>query len=273
VITLAEIAVYPVKSCRGIALESASLTASGLEWDRHWMFVDGAGTFVSQRTRPQLARVATRFTRTGVELRAPGLEPLTLPFAATGERVAVRIWKDACDVLDQGDAAAGWASEATGERVRVVRAAQVTQRHANAEFAGPTPAPMAFADGYPVLVCNRASLAELNTRMPEPIPMGRFRPNLVLDGLEPFAEDDVDSIAVGDAVLRLVKPCTRCVVTSTDQLSGERAANPLPVLRKFRFDRELLGVKFGENAVVERGVGAVLRRGAEVKPSGPSWTV
>ncbi|MGH8309529.1 MAG: MOSC domain-containing protein, partial [Steroidobacteraceae bacterium] len=118
---------------------------------------------------------------------------------------------------------------------------------------------------YPLLVCNRASLTELNARMPEPIPMNRFRPNFVLDGLEPFAEDTIDSIAIGEVVLRLVKPCTRCVTTATDQRTGERSTNPLPVLRKFRFDRKLLGVTFGENAVVERGAGASIRLGAECR--------
>jgi uncharacterized protein len=120
---------------------------------------------------------------------------------------------------------------------------------------------MGFADGYPVLVVNRESLTELNRRMPEPIPIGRFRPNLVIDGLEPFAEDHIDTIVIGAVTLRFVKPCTRCVVTSTDQLTGERSTNPLPVLRTFRWNRELKGVTFGENAVVESGAGKSIARG------------
>lgn len=261
--TLSEISVYPVKSCRGIPLESAVLTASGLEWDRCWMIVDPAGSFLTQRTHPQLARIETRLTSEALELRAPEVGALTLALSEQGERVPVRIWQDHCEALDQGDEAADWASAAVGARVRIVRAARITLRHANPEFAGPTPAPVAFPDAYPLLLCNRASLAELNARMPEPIPMNRFRPNLVLDGLEPFVEDGIDSIAIGEVLVRLVKPCTRCVTTATDQLRGERSTNPLPVLRKFRFDRKLLGVTFGENAVVERGVGATIRLGAE----------
>jgi uncharacterized protein YcbX len=134
---------------------------------------------------------------------------------------------------------------------------------ANPQFAGPLPAPVAFSDGFPVLVCNRASLDELNTRMPEPIPMERFRPNVVLQGLPPFAEDHIASLQIGPVTLSLVKPCTRCVITSTDQRTGERSTNPLPVLRKFRFDRSLLGVTFGENAIVTAGIGGSIERGAE----------
>src|SRR5262249_20696604 len=122
--------------------------------------------------------------------------------------------------------------------------------------------PVGFADGFPILVCNRASLDELNTRMPEPIPMERFRPNIVLRGLSPFAEDRISSLQIGEITFRLVKPCTRCVVTSTDQRTGERSTNPLPVLRTFPFDRELLGVTFGENAIPTGGVGHVIERGA-----------
>jgi uncharacterized protein len=264
-ITLSDITVYPVKACRGIGLEQAALTTSGVQWDRTWMFVDGAGTFVSQRTHPRLARIETRFTDTGVELRAPELPPFVLRFVEAGTPVPVRIWKDACEALDQGDAAASWASEAAGATVRIVRAGRVTERHANAQWAGEAFAPIAFPDGYPVLVCNRASLAELNARMPTPIPMTRFRPNLVIDGLEAFAEDAIDMLVIGDVILRLVKPCTRCVVTSTDQVTGARdtETNPLPVLRQFRFDRELLGVTFGENAVVQQS--GVVRRGVSVQ--------
>ncbi|HTT02086.1 MAG TPA: MOSC domain-containing protein, partial [Steroidobacteraceae bacterium] len=119
-----------------------------------------------------------------------------------------------------------------------------------------------YVDGFPILVCNRASLAELNTRLPTAIPMTRFRPNLVLEGLPAFAEDWIDTLDLGEVKLRLVKPCTRCVITSTDQQTGERLTNPLPVLRQYRFSRELMGVMFGENAVIAAGVGARIAEGA-----------
>jgi uncharacterized protein len=261
--TLSEINVYPVKACRGIALESSVVRASGLEWDRRWMFVDAKRTFLTQRTHPQLARITTRIAGETLDLAAPGLPALALPLAEEGTPIDTRVWQDGLTALDQGDEAAEWASEAIGEPARIVRAAKLTQRHANRAYTGATHAPMGFADGYPVLVVNRESLTELNRRMPEPIPIGRFRPNLVIDGLEPFAEDHIDTIVIGAVTLRLVKPCTRCVVTSTDQQTGERSTNPLPVLRTFRWSRDLKGVMFGENAVVESGAGNSVTRGAQ----------
>jgi uncharacterized protein len=261
--TLSEINVYPVKSCRAIALEAAMVTASGIAWDRRWMFVDPTGKFLSQRTHPQLARIETQLTDETLELSAPGAGAFVLPLVERGDERPVRVWDDSCVALDQGDEAARWASAAVGGNVRLARAARITVRQAKREYAGSTPAPIAFADAYPLLVCNRASLDELNRRMPAPIPMDRFRPNFVIDGLEPFAEDRIDSIAIGTLSLRLVKPCTRCVTTATDQRTGERAGNPLPVLRTFRFDKELLGVTFGENAVIEHGAGTVVRLGAD----------
>jgi uncharacterized protein YcbX len=260
--TVAEIHVYPVKACRGIPLDSAVVTASGIDWDRRWMFVDADGTFISQRTHPQLARIETALTSDALVLRAPGLEPLTVPLAEGGEPLAVRVWKDNCEALDQGEEAARWAVGAVGANVRLVRAATDTGRRASREYAGEIIAPVTFADAFPLLVCNSASLAELNARMPEPVPMNRFRPNLVVDGLDAFAEDRIDTVDIGALRLRLVKPCARCVTTATDQTSGERSTNPLPVLRQFRFDRELLGVTFGENAVIEWGAGTRIGRGA-----------
>jgi MOSC domain-containing protein len=253
--------VYPVKSTRGIARERVRLMSRGLEWDRHWMLVDAKGTFLSQRTHPQLARIVPQLTASALELRAPGMPVLTVPLAADGERIAVRVWKDACTGSDQGAHAHAWASEVAGQAVRLVRIAPEMGRVANPEYAGPSPAPMAFADGYPVLVCNESSLEDLNTRLPQRIGMERFRPNVVLRGLPAWAEDGIEALTIGAVTLRLVKPCTRCAIPSVDQLTGERSMDPLPVLRQFRFDRKLLGVTFGENAVIAAGTGIELELG------------
>lgn len=188
-----------------------------------------------------------------------------LPLAPRGPQRAVRIWKDACEGLDQGDEAAAWVSAVLGEPVRVVRAPATPGRRANPQYAGSVPSPLAFPDGYPVLICNRASLDDLNRRLPQALPMERFRPNLVLEGLPAFAEDRIASIDVGEVRLTLVKPCTRCIIPSTDQRTGIRGFDPLPVLKTFRFDRELLGVTFGENAVISHGVGELLERGSECR--------
>jgi uncharacterized protein YcbX len=258
-----ELFVYPLKSARAIARARVRLAATGFEWDRQWMAVDALGTFVSQRTHPHLATIEPLLTEDLLMLTARGLQPLQLPLEAVGEPVSVKVWNDRCAGLDQGDEAAEWISTAVGDVLRLVRQAPLLDRRANAEFAGPEPPAVSFADGYPFLVCNGSSLADLNTRMPVPIPMNRFRPNIVLSGLAAFAEDAIEILQIGAITLRLVKPCTRCIITSTDQKSGARSTNPLPVLRKFRFDRTLLGVAFGENAIAQEGMGLWIERGAE----------
>ena len=253
--------VYPVKSTRAIPKTHVRLSSTGLEWDRHWMAASPNGVFMSQRTQPRLARVATEIGPDALTLRAPDQQPLTVPLQPVGSTQSAEVWKDSITALDQGDAAARWLTQALGMDARLLRISPVLDRHAKAEYAGPTTAPVSFTDGFPILVVNLASLAHLNSQMPEPVPLERFRPNIVLEGLEPFAEDHIDALEFGAITLRLVKPCTRCVITSTDQRTGEPSTNPLPVLRQFRFNRELMGVTFGENAVIAAGVGETLAIG------------
>ena len=247
---------------RGIAKPHVRVAATGFEWDRQWMLIDAQGTFLSQRTHPQLARLVPEVTPTALVLNAPGLPPFLLPLNDSGERLPVRVHKDLCVGVDQGHEASAWASRAVGDRVRLVRIPPQTERRANPAFAGTVPAPMGFADGFPVLVCNEASLEDLNERMPEVIPMERFRPNMILQGLPAWAEDRIDMLHVGELSLRLVKPCTRCTIPSIDQRTGLPSTDPAPVLRTFRFSRELLGITFGENAVITSGTGCQIERGA-----------
>jgi uncharacterized protein YcbX len=253
--------IYPVKSTRAIPKTHVRIAATGLEWDRHWMAASPNGTFMSQRTQPRLACIETEIGANVLTLRAPEQPPFTIPLQPNGDTRPAEVWKNAITALDQGDAAASWLTQAVGMDARLLRVSPILDRQANPQYAAPTTAPVAFQDGFPMLVVNLASLAELNARMPEPVPLERFRPNIVLDGLEPFAEDHIDCLEFGKVTLRFVKPCTRCVITSTDQRTGEPSTNPLPVLRKFRFDRELMGVTFGENAVIVAGVGETLSIG------------
>jgi uncharacterized protein YcbX len=261
-VSVSELFVYPVKSARGIAPSRVRVGARGLEWDRQWMLIDARGTFLSQRTHPQLARIVPEITAHALMLHAPDVPALCVPLDRRGEEVPVQVWKDACIGVDQGVPAHEWASRVIGEAVRLVRVAPDMERAANPRFAGATPAPLGFADGYPLLICNQASLEDLNARLPRHIPIGRFRPNIVLRGLSAWAEDSIDTLAIGEVTLHLVKPCTRCSIPSRDPCTGEPATDPLPALRKFRFDRELLGVTFGENAVIVRGTGCEIERGA-----------
>ena len=267
IVTVAGLFIYPLKSARGIGCSRVQVSRTGFEWDRQWMLINANGVFLSQRTHPQLARVVPRLDGGGLVLEAPELPPLRLPRICAGERLAVRVHQDACAGVDEGDAAAEWASRVAGEPVRLVRVPPHNERHANPAFAGPVPAPMSFADGYPVLVCNQASLDELNKRLPTDISMDRFRPNLVLEGLEAWAEDRIDTLACGEVTLRLVKPCTRCTIPSIDQRTGQLSTNPAPALRQFRFNKALRGIAFGENAVVVTGITHEIERGAACRVS------
>ncbi len=263
VVTVQELNIYPLKSGRGISRERVELVPTGFRWDRHWMLVNAQGRFLSQRSHPVLARITTAISATAFTMQIDDAAPLVLPLEPRGEMTAVQVWNDPCDGFDQGAAATAWMSQAIGEPVRVVRMPTHPRRMASARYAGPEPVPVSFADGFPILVCNRASLEALNRRMPAPIGMERFRPNLVLEGLPAFAEDEIAALHIGRVILNLVKPCTRCVITSLDQRTGAPSTNPLPVLKEFRMDRELHGVTFGQNAVPAAGVGQFIELGAE----------
>lgn len=263
--TIANLFFYPVKSTRAIARDRLRITATGFEWDRHWMAASPAGVFMSQRTQPRLARVQGEIGAETLTLHAPDQQPLSVPLEPQGNTKAAQVWKDSITALDQGDEAAAWLSQAVGMEARLLRIAPVLDRHASREYAGPTPGPVSFVDGFPFLVVNLASLEHLNSKMPEPVPLERFRPNITLAGLEPFAEDRIGALEFDNVTLRLVKPCARCVITATDQQTGNPATNPLPVLRQFRFDKKLMGVTFGENAVIAAGLGETLTVGAQCR--------
>ncbi len=258
-----DLCIYPLKSAQGIARERVQLDATGFAWDRYWMVIRPDGHFLTQRTHPALARIGVTLTPQGLRLESESAPPLWLALGAAGDAREVKVWKDRCAGLDQGEAAAEWLSAVLGEPVRMVRVPEQPCRRADSTYAATHPAPISFVDGFPILVCSQASLDLLNERLPTALPMNRFRPNLVLAGLEPFAEDRIESLRIGAVRLRLVKPCTRCVIPSKDQRTGVSGVDPLPVLRTFRYDRTLRGVTFGTNAIIEVGAGESIERGAQ----------
>ncbi|MBS0394884.1 MAG: MOSC N-terminal beta barrel domain-containing protein [Proteobacteria bacterium] len=263
--TLAALAIYPVKGCRRVELERAALGPTGLAGDRGWMVTRPDGRFLSQRTHPALARIAPALTAAGLALRCAGLPELLVPADADAGPREVTVWNDRMHATDAGEPAAQWLARVLGEPARLVRRGPATERFATRDWVGPVDVPVSFADAFPLLVCSLSSLEELNARLPAPVPMNRFRPNLVIAGLAPFAEDGIRELEVGALRLRLVKPCTRCTVPAVDQDSGAPSTDPAPALKAFRFDPALRGVTFGVNAVAEAASGAVLEVGAPVR--------
>lgn len=262
-VRLVSLHVYPVKSCHRLDLTTATVGARGLVGDREWMVVAPDGRFLTQRTHPLLASVRPERRDGLLRLHCRDLAPLELP--ADGDdawpRRRVRIWSDEVEAASAGAQAREWLHAALGVEAELVRSGDYTLRQPAGPWTAGRDVPVAFPDGYPLLVCNAASLEDLNARLPAPLPMTRFRPNLVVEGLSAHEEDAVEALRFGDCELRLVKPCTRCSTTAVDQERGVPAASPLEALKAYRWDRALRGVTFGQNAVIEAGRGLRLEAG------------
>lgn len=260
-ITLSGIHVYPIKSCGGISLESCEVDAFGLRDDRRWMVATPRGELISQRECPSLARV--RVTVTGAHLRvaAPDMPDLVLARSPLGGRpVTVKVWEDRVSALLPDHRADDWFSRVAGQECALAYIPDHVERSLDPLYA-PDGGRTGFADGFPLLLLGEASLADLNRRLVTPLPMNRFRPNLVVAGSGPFAEDEWRRFRIGGIPMQGVKPCARCVVTTTDQARGRRDGDePLRTLASFR--RRDRGVVFGQN-VVHYGTG-VLRVGDAV---------
>jgi uncharacterized protein YcbX len=256
---LAGLWIYPVKSLRGCAVASAAVDELGLEGDRRFLVVDDTGRFLTQRTLPQMALIATALDDRHLTLTAAGQAPLTVQRA--GDPAAplrtVSIWSsEGLLAEDCGDAAAAWLAALLGVKARLVRL--------GARFSRPMLKPgkalpgdrVAFADAYPFLAVGEASLSALNDRLvargEEPVPMDRFRPNLIIAGGSPHAEDTGRRFRMGDIVFRRGGDCVRCVVTTTDQATGERGPEPLRTLGEYRRDAADAGrITFGQNLIHE----------------------
>jgi uncharacterized protein YcbX len=227
---LSAIRIYPIKSTAPQAVESATVEPRGLAQDRRWMLVDEDNRFLTGRRFPVLTQVQAGVLADGLALSAPGQTDLEVPTPTEDQRT-VSVWRDSVAAYDAGNLAAAW--------FRPVDPGYV-----------PAGGPVSFADGFPLLLIGEASLADLNSRLTEPVSMWRFRPNLVFTGAQAFAEDDWRRIAIGEVHFDVVKPCARCVFTTVDPASGEKHPDgePLRTLTSFRRHPEL-GVLFGQNLV------------------------
>lgn len=248
--------VYPIKSAAGLAPGQWTVDAFGLQYDRRWMVVDRHGGMLSQRTHPRLALVTPSIGDGMLRVETAGMPPLELPLApAAAVTTMVTVWGDRCAASWAGERAARWFTDILDADCTLVHMPETTTRLANPQYA-PEGQRVSFADAYPFLLISEESLGELNRRMPAPLPMNRFRPNLVMAGGRAFEEDRIGTFMVGAITFRAVKPCDRCVITTTDQSTGVRGSEPLRTLTTFR--RHDGHVFFGQNVVHEgRGLLAV----------------
>ena len=261
--------IYPVKSCAGVEVSNWAITRYGFRHDREFLVVDEKWNFLTQRTHPKLALVQT-FPESGLlRLNAPNLPEMSFAWFGSDadhrieSRRSVTVWRDQVGADDCGEEIAEWFSTHLGCKARLVR---IGKRYRRTVRTAKIPAihqealgikEVGFADGYPFLVISEASLADLNHRLPQPIPMNRFRPNIVVGGaLDPYAEDRWQSIDIGALRFRAGAPCIRCIVTTTDQITLERGAEPLKTLATYRRSRDG-GVHFGMNFFCESSTGTI----------------
>jgi uncharacterized protein YcbX len=245
---LSGLMLYPVKSCGGLVVAEWEVDRFGLRHDRRWMVATPDGRLVSQRECPALALVRPEFREPHLRLTAPDLPPLIVPLHPQGGRpVMVRVWANTLRAIAPDHRADDWFSRVVGEECFLAYFPEDGERVLDPTWA-PEGGTTGFADGFPFLLIGEASLGDLNDRLETPLPMNRFRPNLVVAGSSPFAEDGWGRIRVGEIPMRVVKPCARCVVTTTDQATGRRAGEePLRTLATFR--RVDGKVMFGQNVV------------------------
>lgn len=264
--------VYPIKSCAGVELGQAVLTETGLDLDRAWMVVDEAGEFVTQRQVPRMALVKPRLKVHEVILRAPGMLALHLQIDAVEVPTRVRIWDDEVSAYDMGPVAAQWFSDFLGRKLRLVRFDPDQRRLSSQRWTGDLQAPNQFADGFPLLLASQASLDLLNDKLAAqghaPVGMERFRPNIVLSGIEAHDEDRVAMFEVAaqqPVRLQPVKPCGRCPIPDIDPATADIDPAIGATLRTYRSNELLKGaVSFGMNLVIVQGVGQTLQVGQGV---------
>jgi uncharacterized protein YcbX len=267
---IASLHVYPIKSCGGVALAESMLIETGLEFDRAWMVVDAQGCFVSQRELPRMALVQPTLKFSELVLRAPGMLALHVALDRVEQPVRATVWNDEVAAFDMGDLCAQWFSDFLGRPLRLVRFDPEQKRLSEKRWTGAIDAENAFADAFPLLVTSTAALDELNRRLQasgQPaVTMARFRPNLVLDGLDAHGEDALDEIAFetpeGPVRLKLVKPCVRCSIPDVDPVTAETGHAVGDTLAGYRADARMDGgITFGMNAIVVEGIERVLRTG------------
>jgi uncharacterized protein len=242
--------VYPIKSAGGIPLTASEVDGRGLRHDRRWMLVDETGCFMSQRRFPRMALIRVRIELDGLVVDAPSMPSLEVPLQPPGGRLMLtRVWDDLVESLTVGHDADRWFSGFLDVNCRLVYLPDESVRPVDPTYGGPRDQ-VGLADGFPFLLISEASLADLNARLEEPVPMDRFRPNLVVRRCEPFAEDNWKLVRIGSIIFRVVEPCERCAITTVNQRTAATSKEPLRTLARFR--RSGKKVLFGQNLIHDK---------------------
>ncbi len=245
-IRLSEITIYPVKSMRGISRRENRAETRGFRYDRRWMLVDPNGRFLTQRTLPAMARFETSLFNDMVLVRHAG-ESLEIPWnMPLQDRMTIRIWNDQLEVGRAIDLYNEWFSSHLQKQCYLTMMDQEAYRPIPDKYRINNES-VSFADGFPYLLISRGSLDQLNKRLDKPVPMDRFRPNMVISDEQGFLEDSIDEFGIGEALFKVIKPCARCVVTTTDQQNGLREKEPLRTLSVFR--KKNKKILFGQNVI------------------------
>lgn len=283
-ISILSLHTYPVKSCGAITHTQVGVSTTGLAHDREWMVIDGRGRFLTQRTEPRMALIQPALDATALFLNAPEMPTLRISLSPSEERTnatPLRIWGSQTLGQDEGDLAGRWFSDYLGIQCRLYRIHPAAHRLADPQRVSdwlerrpdladfPKEHLVGFADGFPLLITNQASLDDLNQRLVarggEAVSMARFRPNIVIQGLEAYEEDYLSSLQIGPTTLGLVKRCPRCPIPNVDPLTAEIAAEPMTTLKSYRSFES--GILFGVNAVLSGVIPAtVLSVGDQLLP-------
>lgn len=248
-IIVSSLYIYPVKSCREINQEVSRVEAFGLKNDRRWMVVDENGVMLTQRKLAKMCLIQPVLFENGLILKTASVNDLKVDLPLGNIISQVKVWDDLCQAYDAGDGAADWLSQVLSTQCRLVYFPEDEVRQVDLSYANKGEK-TAFSDGFPFLLISQASLDDLNHRLVKPISMNRFRPNIVVQGCEPFAEDNWKKIRVGEITFRIVKPCSRCVIPSINIETAERENEPIKTLSGYR--RRDNKIFFGQNVIADK---------------------
>jgi len=249
-LTISALYIYPIKSLGGIRVNTATLTDRGFQYDRRWMLVDMNNQFITQREFPQMTLLQVQVQQDGLSIRHKHTgDCIQIPFQPTGDTCTVTVWEDTCQGRFVSPQADQWFSDQLSLPCRLVYMPEDTQRKVDPNYAHGEEI-TSFSDGFPLLMIGQASLDDLNSRLPEPLTMERFRPNIVFTGGTPFQEDEMAAFTIAGIRFFGVKPCARCVITTVDLITGEKGKEPLKTLSGYR--RQGNKIFFGQNLLFDK---------------------